>query len=348
MFGKAGRADTATDPAPLEMFETTIQFKPRDAMAPRHDAGQARRRARPRSSRCPGSATSGCRRSATASTCSPPASRARSASRSPAPTWRRSTASRRRSSAWSRACPASSSALAERLTGGRYVDVDDRPRRGRALRAQQSPTCRRSSPTAIGGDNVGETVEGLRALSRSTCAIRARCATRCSACASCRFVTAKGAQMLLQDVATHRHRRRPADAAQRERAPLGLDLRRRARPRPALGRAATCRQAVAQQVQLPAGYAVSWSGQFEYLERASERLKVVVPLTLAIIFVLLYLTFRSFGEAALMMATLPFALDRRLLAGVAARPFDSRSRRRSASSPWPASPPSSASSCCCT
>ena len=66
--------------------------------------------------------------------------------------------------------------------------------------------------------------------------------------------------------------------------------------------------AVSRQVRLPAGYSVSWAGQFEYLERATARLKIVVPATLAIIFVLLYLTFGRLDEAALIMATLPFAL----------------------------------------
>ena len=66
--------------------------------------------------------------------------------------------------------------------------------------------------------------------------------------------------------------------------------------------------AVARSVKLPPGYAVSWSGQFEYLERATERLKLVVPLTLAVIFVLLYLLFRSFADAALVMAAVPFSL----------------------------------------
>ena len=66
--------------------------------------------------------------------------------------------------------------------------------------------------------------------------------------------------------------------------------------------------AVSRQVKLPPGYAVSWSGQFEYLERATERLKLVVPVTLAVIFVLLYVLFRSFSDAALVMAAVPFAL----------------------------------------
>jgi len=65
---------------------------------------------------------------------------------------------------------------------------------------------------------------------------------------------------------------------------------------------------VANEVKIPAGYSLSWSGQFEYLERATARLKVVVPATIAIIFVLLYLTFRRVDEATLLLATLPFAL----------------------------------------
>ena len=70
---------------------------------------------------------------------------------------------------------------------------------------------------------------------------------------------------------------------------------------------------VAKEVSLPSGYSISWSGQFEYLERAKAKLKIVVPFTLLIIFVLLYLMFRRFDEALLVLATLPFALDRRLL-----------------------------------
>src|SRR6059036_24168 len=67
-------------------------------------------------------------------------------------------------------------------------------------------------------------------------------------------------------------------------------------------------RAVTQEVKLPPGYSISWSGQFEFLERATQKLKIVVPATLVIIFVLLYLTFRRFVDALLIMATLPFAL----------------------------------------
>ncbi len=67
-------------------------------------------------------------------------------------------------------------------------------------------------------------------------------------------------------------------------------------------------RAVARDVKLPPGYSISWSGQFEFLERATQKMKIVVPATLLIIFVLLYLTFRRFADAALILATLPFAL----------------------------------------
>jgi copper/silver efflux system protein len=71
---------------------------------------------------------------------------------------------------------------------------------------------------------------------------------------------------------------------------------------------ATMQRAVAQKVALPAGYSISWSGQFEFLERAAAKLKVVVPFTLLIVFVLLYLSFGAFGEALLIMTALPFAM----------------------------------------
>jgi len=121
------------------------------------------------------------------------------------------------------------------------------------------------------------------------------------------FVTAGGATVLLQDVARVTLEDGPP-MLRSENARLsgwvyvdvrGRDLRSVVRDMQA---------AVARQVELPAAYAVSWSGQFEYLERATERLRLVVPATLAVIFVLLYLLFRSFRDASLVMAAVPFAL----------------------------------------
>jgi Cu(I)/Ag(I) efflux system membrane protein CusA/SilA len=160
--------------------------------------------------------------------------------------------------------------------------------------------------SAIGGDNVGETVEGLqrfpinvrypRELRDSVAKLR-----------DLPVVTARGAQIRLGDLAAISITDGPP-MLKSENARLtgwvyidlhGRDLSSAVRE---------MQQAVAKEVRLPAGYSISWSGQFEYLERAAAKLKVVVPATLVIIFVLLYLTFRRVGEAALIMATLPFAL----------------------------------------
>jgi Cu(I)/Ag(I) efflux system membrane protein CusA/SilA len=121
------------------------------------------------------------------------------------------------------------------------------------------------------------------------------------------IVSERGARLVLGDVASVRISDGPP-MLRSENARLSgwvyVDIRGRD-----LGRAVRDMQrAVGDQVALPPGYSVSWSGQFEYLERAAARLKVVLPFTLLIIFVLLYLTFGRFDEALLIMATLPFAL----------------------------------------
>lgn len=121
------------------------------------------------------------------------------------------------------------------------------------------------------------------------------------------FVTEKGAQLLLQDVA----RIGIADGPpmlRSENARLSGWVYVDVRGRDLRSVVNAMQLAVASSVKLPPGYAVSWSGQFEYLERASARLRLVVPLTLAVIFVLLYLLFRSFAEATLVLAAVPFSL----------------------------------------
>ena len=82
------------------------------------------------------------------------------------------------------------------------------------------------------------------------------------------------------------------------------------------GYVAEAKQAVAEQVRFPPGYYVAWSGQFEYLQRAETRMKIVVPLTLLIIFLLLYLNFRRLSETLIVMLSLPFALDWRAVVRV--------------------------------
>jgi Cu(I)/Ag(I) efflux system membrane protein CusA/SilA len=121
------------------------------------------------------------------------------------------------------------------------------------------------------------------------------------------IVSERGARLVLSDVADIRIADGPT-MLRSENARLSgwvyVDLRGRS----LRGAVREMQRVTAEQVALPPGYSVSWSGQFEYLERATSRLQVVVPFTLLIIFVLLYLTFRRIDEALLIMATLPFAL----------------------------------------
>ena len=204
-----------------------------------------------------------------------------------------------------RSVPGVSSALAERLTGGRYVDVNvDRlaaARYGLSVADVQAVVS-----TAIGGENVGEVIQGRE---RYPINVRYPREIRDSLerLRQLPFVTDKGAQLLLRDVAQVSIEEGPP-MLRSENARLSGWVYVDVRGRDLRSVVNDMQAAVAKQVAMPASYAVSWSGQFEYLERATERLKLVVPVTLAVIFVLLYLLFRSFGDAALVMAAVPFSL----------------------------------------
>ena len=304
VFGKAGRADTATDPAPLEMFETTIQFKPRNewrtGMTPDKLVEEL-----DRAVKVPGLSNVWVppirnRIDMLATGIKSPVG-IKVAGTDLATIDRLTTLLE----AAVKTVPGVSSALAERLTGGRYIDVDvDRlaaARYGLSVADVQAVVS-----TAIGGDNVGEVVQGRE---RYPINVRYPREIRDSleGLRHLPFVTDKGATLLLQDVARLSIEEGPP-MLRSENARLsgwvyvdvrGRDLRSVVKDMQAV---------VAKQVQMPAGYAVSWSGQFEYLERATERLKLVVPVTVAVIFVLLYLLFRSLRDAALVMAAVPFSL----------------------------------------
>jgi Cu(I)/Ag(I) efflux system membrane protein CusA/SilA len=304
VFGKAGRAETATDPAPLEMFETTIQLKPRDqwrpGMTPEKLVDELDRIVR-----VPG-----------LSNIWVPPIRNRidmlaTGIKSPAgiKVAGSDTAVIDRVTGEIeqvvRGIPGVSSALAERLAGGRYIDVDiDRAtaaRYGLNIADVQSVVA-----AAVGGDNIGETVEGLQ---RFPINVRYPREVRDSVenLRKLPVLTERGAQIRLADVAAIRVADGPP-MLKSENARLSGWVYVDIRGRDLLSTVRDMQRAVATQVTLPAGYSISWSGQFEYLERASAKLRVVAPATLMIIFVLLYLTFRSVGNALLVIATLPFAL----------------------------------------
>jgi Cu(I)/Ag(I) efflux system membrane protein CusA/SilA len=304
VFGKAGRAETATDPAPLEMFETTIQFKPRDQWR----AGMTQDKLieeLDRVVKVPGLANIWVppirnRIDMLATGIKSPVG-VKVAGTDLAELDRITAAIERAV----KQVPGVTSAFAERLTGGRYIDVkidrDAAARYGLNVSDVQSIVA-----SAIGGDNVGETVEGLQ---RFPINVRYPREVRDSVekLRELPMLTERGAQLRLGDVAAIRIVDGPP-MLKSENARLsgwvyidifGRDLSSAVRD---------MQQVVAKEVALPAGYSISWSGQFEYFERALSKLKIVVPFTLLIIFVLLYLTFRRFDEALLIMATVPFAL----------------------------------------
>ena len=304
VYGKAGRAETATDPAPLEMFETTIQFKPKsewragmtqDKLVDELDRivkvpGLANIWVPPIRNRIDMLAT-GIK--------SPVGVKVAGADLA---TIDRVTGEIEKVL---KDVPGVSSALAERLTGGRYVDVtinrDAAARFGMNIADVQSVIT-----SAVGGENIGETVEGLQ---RFPINVRYPRETRDSLqkLRVLPIVTERGARLVLGDVADIRITDGPP-MLRSENARLSGWVYVDIRGRDLKSAVQDMQRAVGEKVQLPLGYSISWSGQFEFLERATAKLGVVVPFTLLIIFVLLYLTFKRFDEALLIMATLPFAL----------------------------------------
>ena len=304
VYGKAGNAVTATDPAPMEMFETTIQFKPKSEWR----AGMTSEKLveeLDKTVRVPG----------LTNIWIPPIRNRLDmlATGIKSPVGVKVLGSdlaviNRLTGEIEQAVkqvPGVTSAFAERLTGGRYVNVDIQ--RARAARyGLNIDDVQSVVASAVGGMNVGETIEGLQ---RYPINVRYPREVRDSLdrLRSLPIVTPRGQQLVLGDVADIRIDDGPP-MLRSENARLAgfvyIDLRGRD-----LGTAVReMQQSVAEKVKLPPGYSVAWSGQFEFLERASAKLKLVVPFTLLIIFVLLYLTFKHFGEALLLMATLPFAL----------------------------------------
>jgi len=201
--------------------------------------------------------------------------------------------------------PGVTSSLAERLTGGRYVDVQiDRVAAGRY--GLNIADVQAVIAGAVGGENVSETVEGL---ARFPINLRYAREWRDSPqrLAELPIFTPMGQQITLGTVARIAITDGPPMLKSENARPSGwvyVDVR----GRDLASVANELRDAIGQQVKLEPGVSITYSGQFEYMERANARLKVVVPATLLIIFVLLYLTFARVDEAGLIMATLPFAL----------------------------------------
>ncbi|MGK2940083.1 MAG: efflux RND transporter permease subunit [Immundisolibacter sp.] len=304
VFGKAGRAETATDPAPLEMFETTIQFKPRSEWRPGMTPEKLVE-ALDRAVRVPGLANVWIppirnRTDMLATGIKSPIG-VKVAGNSLAAIDRVAQQVER----VAKTVPGVSSALAERLTGGRYVDIDiDRRAAGRYglnIADVQSVVA-----GLIGGETIGEIVQG-RARFPISLRYPREWRDTLGRLQELPLLTPLGAQITLGSVARIAISDGPPMLKSEDARPSGwvyIDVR----GRDLSSVVADLREAVAREVSLEPGLSLAYAGQFEFLERANARLKLVVPATLLIIFGLLYLIFRRLDEALLILATLPFAL----------------------------------------
>jgi len=304
VFGKAGRADTATDPAPIEMFETTVTFKPRDQWRPGMTPEKLRQEldaavkvpgltnlwVPPIRNRIDMLAT-GIKSPIGIKVSGPDIG-----------VIERISGDLERVA---KTVPGVSSALAERVTGGRYVDVRIRPEVAARYGLRQAEL-QALIGTVVGGDPIGETIEGRE---RYPIVLRYPRGQRDSLTALMQLplVASGGVQLTLGQVAEVSLSPGPpmlksdngrlvgyvyVDVAGRDLGSVVADLQ----------------HAVGEQVQLPPGYGIAWSGQYEYLQRAVARLKWVVPAALAIIFLLIWLVFRRFGEVSIILLSLPLAL----------------------------------------
>ncbi|MGC2855544.1 efflux RND transporter permease subunit [Novispirillum sp. DQ9] len=305
VHGKIGRAETATDSAPLTMVETTIRLRPREDWRPGMTM-QGIRDELDRIVQVPGVTNvwimpiknrldmlaTGVKTPVGIKVAGPDLAEIG-----------RITA---RIEEVVRGIPGTASAYAERTVGGRYIDVDI-DRRAAARHGLSVAEVQDVVRTAIGGMRVTETVEGLE---RYPVNIRYPHDDRSSLedIRGLPMVTPSGAHIALGDVARIAITEGPG-MIRSENARLngwiyvdigGVDLG---------GYVERARQAVAGAVDLPPGYSIAWSGQFEYLERAEKRLGMIVPVVLLLIVVLLYLAFRRAMDVVVIVGTLPVALS---------------------------------------
>ncbi len=304
VFGKAGRAETATDPAPLEMLETTIQLKPRTEWRPGMTPeklieeldsrvkipGMANVWVQPIRNRIDMLST-GIKSPVGIKIAGPDLATLEKLGVEVERIMKK--------------VPGASSVIAERVTGGRYIDVRiDRlqaARYGLNIADVQALVA-----TAIGGDSIAEKVEGL---ARFPINVRFPRELRDSVekLKALPIITEQGATVPLGAVATVAITDGPPMIKSENARPnvwVYVDIHERD-----LGSFVhDAKATLDKELQLPAGYSLAWSGQFEYFERAVKRLSYVVPMTLGIIFILLFMAFKRMAPALLILGSLPFAL----------------------------------------
>ncbi|EIH25829.1 CusA/CzcA family heavy metal efflux RND transporter [Escherichia coli] len=304
VFGKTGKAETATDSAPLEMVETTIQLKPQEQWRPGMTMDKIIEEL-DNTVRLPGLANLWV-----------PPIRNRidmlsTGIKSPIGIKVSGTvladidAMAEQIEEVARTVPGVASALAERLEGGRYINVEIN-REKAARYGMTVADVQLFVTSAVGGAMVGETVEGI---ARYPINLRYPQSWRDSpqALRQLPILTPMKQQITLADVADIKVSTGPSMLKTENARPTSwiyID----ARDRDMVSVVHDLQKAIAEKVQLKPGTSVAFSGQFELLERANHKLKLMVPMTLMIIFVLLYLAFRRVGEALLIISSVPFAL----------------------------------------
>ena len=304
VFGKAGRADSATDPAPLTMLETTIQFKPKSEWRPGMTMDKLISEL-DNTVKVPG----------IANVWVPPIRNRLDmlATGIKSPIGIKVNGNNlaeientaEEIERIVRNVPGVTSALAERLDGGRYIDITiDRvkaARYGVSVKELQSVVA-----SVVGGDNIGETIEGRE---RYPISVRYPREMRDSLqkLRDLPVVTSGGAQVALSELADIAITDGPP-MLKSENARLSDWIYVDIRGRDLKSAVDQMQREVSEQVKLPEGISLTWSGQYEYLERATAKLKIVLPFTLMIIFILLYVTFGRVKDALLIMGTLPFSL----------------------------------------
>jgi len=304
VFGKIGRADTATDPAPLTMIETTVQLKPKSEWREGMTTEKLKQELN-ELIRFPGLTNAWVMPIKTRIDMLATGIKTPVGIKIAGPDLAVIQDIGKRLEELIKQVPGTASAYAERVAAGRYITIDV-DRRAAARFGLNIADVHDVIGSALGGMNITESVEGLE---RYPVNLRYPRDMRDSLqkLENLPVVTPDGASIALGSVASIKVEMGPAMIKSENARPNGwvfVDIRDRD-----LGSyVANAQRVVAEQLELPAGYSIAWSGQYEYMLRAKQRLSAVVPVTLGIILLLLYMNFRNVSEVALIMGTLPLAL----------------------------------------
>jgi Cu(I)/Ag(I) efflux system membrane protein CusA/SilA len=304
VFGKAGRADTATDPAPLSMLETTVVLKPREQW-PAGQTIDGLIGELDRDLRLPGLTNSWGYPIRTRIDMLATGIRSAVGIKVTGPELQGIADLAARIEAVMRGVPGTRAAFGERPTGGRYIDIDiDRARA--AQYGVSAEAIRQMVASGIGGEDIGTVIDGRQRFAINLRYPRAQRDSPRALMAS-RVTTPSGAQVplgLLAHIGIHDG---PAEIKSENGRLTGyvyLDLADHD-----LGRyVRRAKQMLAAEIRLPPGYAIEWSGQYAHLLHARERLRWIIPLTLALVLSLLYLHFRDPVKVLLVAVCLPFSL----------------------------------------